>query len=611
MAKLEDLVVRAQVGDARAYDAIFQRFQDMALSYAYSILGDFDLAEDAKQEAFLAAYCDLLSLRDPAAFPGWFRSIVRRRSISIKRGRNTLAIPLDGAAEVASREPSPAAVAHDRDLRQKVERAIARLPAAEREATRLYYVDGLALKDIARQTGIAQATVKSRLHTARARLRQRLTETVKEIVSERRLTGDRAATESASDEAVAQFTGKIDGLLRRPSDDEQRQAGDLLCARGRLERYMGRMDQAIASFDQGMAIPALASDSRWRARLRAERGLTYVQTSDYTRARAEFQASRSVLRRTRGHATLLAGVLNGLGMCAWGEGDFPRARRLYQETVRASRRAGCDVLEVQARNNLALLDWKSGRLDKALVGLRLCLRRWKSLGNRFGQALATMNIGLIEENLGRPTPAARHYDQAMSLAQEIGFVQLQAAADTNLGNLALIQGRWRRALDCSTRARNLARGIGDRRSQAIALENVALANIGLGENDAARRALRQARRIAEAIGDAERLVSLDLVEIERRLASRRLALGRPAGVDRMLDKAERTIDAKGYAAEAPRLARLRAHAQVLRGDDKTSRKAIADAARVCRKQRNRPEEKRTLALEKLLGTRSRKPRVRH
>ena len=53
---LESLVLRAREGDENAYGVIVRRFQDMAVGYGYSILRDFQLAEDAAQEAFLEAY---------------------------------------------------------------------------------------------------------------------------------------------------------------------------------------------------------------------------------------------------------------------------------------------------------------------------------------------------------------------------------------------------------------------------------------------------------------------------------------------------------------------------------------------------------------------------
>jgi DNA-directed RNA polymerase specialized sigma24 family protein len=52
---LFSLVARAQSGDLEAYTAIVRRFQDMAVGYGYSLLGDMHLAEDAAQEAFASA----------------------------------------------------------------------------------------------------------------------------------------------------------------------------------------------------------------------------------------------------------------------------------------------------------------------------------------------------------------------------------------------------------------------------------------------------------------------------------------------------------------------------------------------------------------------------
>lgn len=76
MEELSTLVVRVKNGDSTAYAAIVQRFQDMAVGYSYALLGDIQLAQDAAQEAFINAYFDWPSLREPAAFPGWFRQII-------------------------------------------------------------------------------------------------------------------------------------------------------------------------------------------------------------------------------------------------------------------------------------------------------------------------------------------------------------------------------------------------------------------------------------------------------------------------------------------------------------------------------------------------------
>src|SRR5688500_4618462 len=63
------------------------RFQDMAFGCAYGRLGDHTLAEDAAQESFLVAWKELGSLREPEAFPGWFKRIVLSQCHRATRGK--------------------------------------------------------------------------------------------------------------------------------------------------------------------------------------------------------------------------------------------------------------------------------------------------------------------------------------------------------------------------------------------------------------------------------------------------------------------------------------------------------------------------------------------
>src|SRR5437870_13809228 len=105
MTSLEGLIHNASKGDADAYEVIVRRFQDMAVGYGYSILRDFQLAEDAAQEAFLEAYRNLDKLREPAAFPGWFRRIVFKQCDRITRNRSFALVPLVTAEERASQKP--------------------------------------------------------------------------------------------------------------------------------------------------------------------------------------------------------------------------------------------------------------------------------------------------------------------------------------------------------------------------------------------------------------------------------------------------------------------------------------------------------------------------
>lgn len=178
MDELRQLVARATDGDLDAFGAIVGRFQDMALAYAYSNIGDFHLAEDAAQEAFVQAYHDLGALREPEAFPGWFRKIVFKHCDRITRRKQLTAVPLDTVAEVASPEPGPAVVAEKREMRQTVLQAISSLPDKERTVTTLFYINGYTQTDIAEFLEVPVTTINNRLHSSRTRLKERMVQMV-------------------------------------------------------------------------------------------------------------------------------------------------------------------------------------------------------------------------------------------------------------------------------------------------------------------------------------------------------------------------------------------------------------------------------------------------
>ncbi|HEX5529280.1 MAG TPA: sigma factor, partial [Methylomirabilota bacterium] len=97
---VERLIRRAQHGDLDAFAEVTRRFQHMAFGYAVALLRDLQQAEDVVQEAFVAAWFGLRSLADPAAFPGWFRAIVRHLAYRVLRQRPQGSLPLEAALGV-------------------------------------------------------------------------------------------------------------------------------------------------------------------------------------------------------------------------------------------------------------------------------------------------------------------------------------------------------------------------------------------------------------------------------------------------------------------------------------------------------------------------------
>src|SRR5262245_12151957 len=104
--ELEALVNQARGGDVQAFIELTRRFQHAAYGSALTLVRDFQTAEDVVQEAFVAAWSGLPGLKEPAAFPGWLRGIVRHQAFRVLRRKPAHVVSLADAEAVPSDEPA-------------------------------------------------------------------------------------------------------------------------------------------------------------------------------------------------------------------------------------------------------------------------------------------------------------------------------------------------------------------------------------------------------------------------------------------------------------------------------------------------------------------------
>ena len=175
MNELCGLVERAQNGDGTAYNHLIQRFQKMAVAYSYARLRDRALAEDVAQEAFLYAYRTLNQLREPAAFPGWFRRVLQGQINRCQRQSHPLLVALEEATDGMINGVSPMAAVEAHEETEDLLAAIDTLPEAQRTVIALFYIGEYSQQAISAFLEIPVATVKTRLHYARQRLKEQLT----------------------------------------------------------------------------------------------------------------------------------------------------------------------------------------------------------------------------------------------------------------------------------------------------------------------------------------------------------------------------------------------------------------------------------------------------
>jgi RNA polymerase sigma factor (sigma-70 family) len=209
MTELPSLVKAAQDGDKDAFGQVVRRFQDMAYASAYATVGDACLAQDIAQEAFLDAYLNLSKLRDPAAFPGWFRRIVLGHSNRQRRHQPVTIVPLEDAGSLYTPLPDPALSLEEMQLRQEVHSVIDRLPQSQRLVTVLFYVEGYSQQEIADYLELPVSTVKKRLFDARQNFKGRMMHMVQE-----HLQHTKPSQNDHFANAVQFFTAVIDGDCR-------------------------------------------------------------------------------------------------------------------------------------------------------------------------------------------------------------------------------------------------------------------------------------------------------------------------------------------------------------------------------------------------------------
>ena len=170
MPSTEELLRASQQGETSAFAELVRCYERAAIITAHAVLGDFHLAQDAAQEAFLIAHQRLGQLRHAAAFGPWLLRIARRRALRFRRRRTaerTVAGGVDRAAAESSDWMEPY---------QEVVAQIARLPEHERIVVVMRYVDGRSMKEIAEATGRPVGTITKQLSRALERLREWLVE---------------------------------------------------------------------------------------------------------------------------------------------------------------------------------------------------------------------------------------------------------------------------------------------------------------------------------------------------------------------------------------------------------------------------------------------------
>ncbi|ABF40788.1 sigma-24, ECF subfamily [Candidatus Koribacter versatilis Ellin345] len=174
----QEIIERVLAGDSPAYELLMRRYNQRLYRLIRSVLRDDAEAEDVMQEAYLRAFRNLSQYEGRSTFSTWIGHIAVNEALArlSKASRLEYKDLNDPAAtpDIADVAPTPEAQSASGETQRLLERAIMTLPLRYRSVLMMHDVEDMTTADTAAMLELTEATVRVRLHRARALVRRKL-----------------------------------------------------------------------------------------------------------------------------------------------------------------------------------------------------------------------------------------------------------------------------------------------------------------------------------------------------------------------------------------------------------------------------------------------------
>lgn len=181
---ISELVERFKNGDEKAFNELVRIFEKKIYAHAYQMLGNHTEADEVLQETFVRLVKNIARLKTDSNLASFVFRIATNCCIDIirKRQRRFVSVEEDESEdtgryqlELSRSVPTPEKEHEDREILRLINEAIAELPRRQRATIVLHDVEGYSKEEVARMMDCPQATVRSNLHIARSKVKQKLT----------------------------------------------------------------------------------------------------------------------------------------------------------------------------------------------------------------------------------------------------------------------------------------------------------------------------------------------------------------------------------------------------------------------------------------------------
>lgn len=176
----EELVRKSKEGDERAFGELISRYESKVYSLALKMVRNPEDAEDVLQDTFLRAYRGIKSFQGASTFSTWVYRITANSALMRLRKKQLPTVSIEDADEretpvnIADWTPGPVEQLLNRELQQVMDEAIQALPPEFRQVFVLRDIEEMSNAEVADILDLSVAAVKSRLHRARLKVRNRI-----------------------------------------------------------------------------------------------------------------------------------------------------------------------------------------------------------------------------------------------------------------------------------------------------------------------------------------------------------------------------------------------------------------------------------------------------
>jgi len=180
----QDLIVRAQQGDTRAFDALILKYGDKLYGLVHHMTSQKEDTHDLLQEIFARAYQSLGKFRGSSTFYTWIYQIAVNLTLNfLKKRKRRTTLSLNDLESSVQQDPGLIDSAHQanperqtalNELQLKLNEAIRKLSDPHRMVVTMFDIQGMSHGEIAKVLKTSEGTIRSRLHYAHLQLQSAL-----------------------------------------------------------------------------------------------------------------------------------------------------------------------------------------------------------------------------------------------------------------------------------------------------------------------------------------------------------------------------------------------------------------------------------------------------